>query len=262
MYYVENNRIRKLVNGVSSTLANSAGTTGFSGDNGPALAAQFFFYSSPSNKLALASNGDLYIADGYNNRVRKIDAQTGIITTIAGTGAAGISGDGGLATNATLSLPHVLSLDGAGHLYVGDSFGVRRITLSTNIIDLIANNIQGVYLDGGPWAISVCRSIPACSLINRATFSFPLVLASSGLVGTTVTSPRSPVMVPSASPEMAALPPQQPSILSASPSTVTKISISAMVPAASGPPKPPPVSSPSVPPLFTPTAQAVPAQSQ
>ena len=152
MYYVENNRIRKLVNGVSSTVANSAGTTGFSGDNGPALAAQFFFYSSPSNKLALASNGDLYIADGYNNRVRKIDAQTGIITTIAGTGAAGISGDGGLATNATLSLPHVLSLDGAGHLYVGDSFGVRRITLSTNIIDLIANNIQGVYLDGGPWS--------------------------------------------------------------------------------------------------------------
>ncbi len=147
---MENNRIGKLVKGVSSTVANSANTSGFSGDGGPALAAQFFFYSSPSTKLALASNGDLYIADGYNNRVRKIDAQTGIITTIAGTGAAGNSGDGGLATSATLSLPHSLSLDGAGHLFVGDSIGVRRITLSTNIIDLIANNLQSVNLDGGP----------------------------------------------------------------------------------------------------------------
>ncbi len=152
MSYVEHNRIRKLVNGVSSTVGNSADTSGFSGDGGPALAAQFNFYYSPGNKLAFASNGDLYIADGYNNRVRKIDAQTGIITTVAGTGAPGISGDGGLATNATLSLPHAISLDGAGHLYVADSVGVRRITLSTNIIDLIANNLQGTYLDGGRWS--------------------------------------------------------------------------------------------------------------
>ena len=91
---------------------------GFSGDGGPATQAQL---ARPSG-LAVDGAGNLYITDECNHRVRKVDAQTGVITTVAGTGKGGFSGDGGLATQAQLDLgASGLAIDGAGNLYIVDS---------------------------------------------------------------------------------------------------------------------------------------------
>ena len=94
-----NNRIRKIdrVTGVITTIAGT-GVAGFNGDGLDALATQF---SRPSG-LAFDAFGSLYVSDGDNNRVRRIDAITGIVSTVAGSGAAGYSGDGGPATAAAI----------------------------------------------------------------------------------------------------------------------------------------------------------------
>ena len=144
--FVEGSRIRKVAGGVYSTIANTSGTTGFAGDGGPATTAQF---RSPGG-LALAANGDLYVADSQNHRVRVINGQTGVIVTIAGNGTAASTGDGGVATSAALNFPSGLALDGAGNLYVTEVLGnrVRKIVLSTNIITTVAGNGTTSFQDG------------------------------------------------------------------------------------------------------------------
>jgi len=109
-YFTNGTSIRKTSGGVYTTIANVAGVSGFSGDGGPAVAAAF----SGINSLAVSTNGDLYVVDSDNNRVRVISALTGIVTTLAGTGTASSTGDGGLAGSATLNYPYSSSLDGAG----------------------------------------------------------------------------------------------------------------------------------------------------
>ena len=146
IYFVERNKIRKISAGVYSTVANSANASGFAGDGGPATAAQL---NTPAG-LAVAANGDLYVADSLNNRIRVISAQSGTISTIAGTGAGTSTGDGGLATNATLNNPYGLSLDGAGNLFVTELQGnrVRKIVLSNNVITTVAGNGGNLFADG------------------------------------------------------------------------------------------------------------------
>ena len=134
--FTEGNRIRKIKGGVVTTVANSVGVSGVSGDGGSALNAQFM---NPLG-LALASNGDIYVADSFANRIRLIKGNTGIVTTIAGTGVAASSGDGGPAVNANLDSPIALSLDGNGNLFVSETYFVRKINLSTNIITTIAGD--------------------------------------------------------------------------------------------------------------------------
>lgn len=109
--------------GIESVVAGT-GVRGFSGDGGPATRARL---DTPYG-LAMDANGNLYVCDRGNNRVRKID-RTGIITTVAGTGGAGFSGDGGPAVHATLNLPSGLAVDGAGELFIADSGNnrVRRV---------------------------------------------------------------------------------------------------------------------------------------
>jgi trimeric autotransporter adhesin len=129
-------RIRKITpGGVISTYAGT-GIAGYNGDNIAANTAQLYFPAG----LAFDSVGNLVVADGVNNRVRKI-SPSGIITTFAGTGAAGYSGDGGLATVATFNQPFGLTYDAAGNLYITDIGNcVVRVVNTSNIINTYAGN--------------------------------------------------------------------------------------------------------------------------
>lgn len=110
-------------------------TCGFSGDGGPATLAAM---TTPFG-VAIDMLGNLYIADTYNDRIRKVDAG-GTITTIAG-GTRGYSGDGGPAADATLNLPHGIAVDGAGNIYIADTGNNRiRMVSSNGIISTIAGN--------------------------------------------------------------------------------------------------------------------------
>ena len=120
-----NNRIRKVdAAGIISTAAGS-GESGYGGDGGPALQAQL---AGPVG-VALDAAGNLYIADGNNQRIRKVDA-AGVISTIAGNGESGYGGDGGASLRAQLAQPRGLAADASGNLYVADS-GNHRIRLLT-----------------------------------------------------------------------------------------------------------------------------------
>src|SRR5438034_1346849 len=126
---------------------------GFSGDGGPATSAEL----NVPNSLVVDSGGNLFIADTFNYRIRRVDAATGVITTIAGDGTPGFSGDGGLATSAELNAPSGIALGSAGSLFIADSFNfrIRRTDPSTQVITTVAGN--GTYSfsgDGGPAAAS------------------------------------------------------------------------------------------------------------
>jgi uncharacterized protein (TIGR03437 family) len=141
-----NNRIRAVAsNGVISTYAGS-GTAGFGGDGGAAGSAQLY---TPTG-LAVDSSNNLYIADYNNNRIRRV-SNTGVITTVAGNGSQGFSGDGGPAVNARLNLPQAVAVDAAGNLYIADS-GNNRIRLVTpnGIITTVGGTgMPGFSGDGG-----------------------------------------------------------------------------------------------------------------
>jgi sugar lactone lactonase YvrE len=102
--------------GVVNTYAGT-GAQGFSGDGGAATSAQL---DSPTG-IAVDSSNNVYIADTHNNRIREVLASTGAINTIAGTGAAGFGGDGGVATSAVLNYPTAVAVDSAGNVYIADS---------------------------------------------------------------------------------------------------------------------------------------------
>ena len=126
-----NNKIRLVTKstGIITTYAGSS-TGGFSGDGGPATNAELSF---PSGVVVDAS-GNLYISDTNNGRIRLVTKSTGIISTFAGPGASGLSGDGGPATSATLDYLRRLALDASGNLYIPGSENVRTVTMSTGII--------------------------------------------------------------------------------------------------------------------------------
>jgi sugar lactone lactonase YvrE len=125
------------------------GTAGYTGDGGPATLADINFAASTAEDQA----GNLYIADENNNVVRKVAAGTGMITTFAGNGTPGYSGDGGQATQAQLSSPISLAIDGAGNLYISDNGNnaVRKVTAATGAITTYTSGIeypQGIAVDG------------------------------------------------------------------------------------------------------------------
>jgi len=119
------------------------------GDGGPAVQAQL---NLPFD-VALDVRGNLYFSDTFNHRVRRIDQKSGTITTMAGDGTAGFSGDGGLATKARLNEPYGIVLDALGSLFVVDRLNrrVRRVDGRTGIITTVAGNGTKTYSgDGGP----------------------------------------------------------------------------------------------------------------
>ncbi|MCP4702198.1 MAG: hypothetical protein GY862_35865 [Gammaproteobacteria bacterium] len=122
------------------------GTPGFSGDGGPAASAQFNY------PIGIAvDGGTLYISDTWNHRIRKIDPQ-GNISTIAGSGIRGNTGDGGPAIEAELNFPAGLASDGAGNIYIADqnNHRVRKIDTNGNISTIAGNGSRGTSGDKGP----------------------------------------------------------------------------------------------------------------
>jgi uncharacterized protein (TIGR03437 family) len=143
-----NQRIRRVDSstGIITTVAGN-GTAGFAGDGGAATSG------SINNALGIAvgAPGSLFIADSNNNRVRKVSLSTGLITTVAGTGAASFSGDGGAATAAALNNLTAVAVDSSGNLYVSDYWNgrVRRVDASTGIISTMVGGGSAMG-DGGP----------------------------------------------------------------------------------------------------------------
>jgi sugar lactone lactonase YvrE len=171
-----NHRIRRIsaTTGIITTIAGTA-AQGFSGEAGPATSASI---DSPTG-LALDAIGNLYLADTHNHRIRRIDATTGIITTIAGTGTPGYSGDATAGTTAALALPHGISIDASGNLYVADTENdrIRRIDATTGLITTVAGDgTQNFSGDNGP-AIAASLDTPRATTLSPANL---VTLADTG----------------------------------------------------------------------------------
>ena len=163
-----NNRIRKIdtVSGTVSTVAGN-GDFGYGGDGGPAASARL---NTPSG-IAVDGAGNIFIADSGNYRIRKVDADSGIISTVAGNGEAApreedsaegnSSGDGGPAVAARLGNPVSIAADGAGNLFIADSgnHSIRKVDADSGVISTVAGNGQyGYGGDDGPAAEAALHS--------------------------------------------------------------------------------------------------------
>jgi streptogramin lyase len=147
---LDNQRIRRLdlTTRQLTTIAGS-GDRGYRGDGGPAIAAAL----NMPHELRFDRRGDLYIAERDSHVVRKVDRATGIITTVAGTGIAGFSGDGGPGANAQLRQPHSIVFDRDGTLLICDigNHRIRRLHLDTGVIETYAGTGEAAATsDGAP----------------------------------------------------------------------------------------------------------------
>ena len=158
-----NQRIRKIsTSGIITTIAGN-GIDAFSGDGGPATSASLGFPVG----VAVDDANNVYVADGDNNRIRKI-TPGGIISTFAGNGNAGFSGDGGLATSASLNIPEAVAVDAVGNLYIADAGNnrIRKVDTNGNISTVAGGSTNGFAGDNGPAA--------------QALLNFPWALTTSG----------------------------------------------------------------------------------
>ncbi|MFZ1972984.1 MAG: choice-of-anchor D domain-containing protein, partial [Candidatus Acidiferrales bacterium] len=179
LYFVDtsNHRVRKIdkTTGIITTVVGSGGFAaqnqgcgggGYSGDGGPATSATMH---CPLG-MAIDANDNLYIADYFNSAIRKVDAKTQIITTVAGTGTAGYTGDNGPATAATLNFPDRVSVNGAGNLFISDTGNnvVRRVDAGTHIITtFVGSGAFGFSGDGGP-ALSAALAQPTGVVVTNS----------------------------------------------------------------------------------------------
>jgi len=166
----ENSRIRKVdTNGIITTVAGN-GEYSYCGDAGAATSACLNF---PTD-VAFDITGNMYIADQYNDRIRKISS-SGTITTVAGTGSAGYSGDGGSATQAQLNGPAGVETDSLGNLYIADSenFRVRIVDTDGNITTVAGSGDSGYTGDGGPATEAVLDYIYDLAVDSTGSIYFP-----------------------------------------------------------------------------------------
>lgn len=149
VYVADRNAQQVLKVAADGQVSPVAGTrrSGFSGDGGPATAAQL----RDPTALALDARGNLYIADTGNHRIRRV-APDGTVTTVAGSGTPGFSGDGGPATAAALLRPEGVTVDATGNLFIADTGNqrIRKVTLSGRISTVAGSGQYGYGGDGGP----------------------------------------------------------------------------------------------------------------
>lgn len=168
LYFADfnNNRIRRVAtNGIITTIAGN-GTAGFSGDNGPATSAQL---NGPLG-VALDRNGNILIADSGNNRIRRVNAATGVITTAAGTGDTGFNGDGGAATSARISGPENVFVDKDNNIFIAD-FGnnrVRKVAANGATISTVAGTGTSGFSGDGGQATAANISFPTDVVVDNA----------------------------------------------------------------------------------------------
>ena len=162
-----NNRIR-MVNTATGLISTIAGTgeEGSGGDGGPAVDAQL---SYPQG-VAVDKAGNLYFADTSSSRVRRVDSQTKVITTVAGTGEEGFEGDDGPATKASLSFPLGVALDEAGNLFIADQLNhrIRRVDAVTGVITTVAGNGEEGFGGDGEQASMALFNRPASVAVDQA----------------------------------------------------------------------------------------------
>ena len=154
-----------LENGTISTMAGS-GEAGYDGDGGAASAARL----NEPFMCAFDRQGNLYVAEAMNHCVRRIDGRSGVITTVAGTGAPGYGGDGGPATRATLNQPYALDIADNGDLYIVDRLNavIRKLGAASGIISTVAGTgTPGSSDDGGPATQAGLREPNDCFLDRR-----------------------------------------------------------------------------------------------
>jgi DNA-binding beta-propeller fold protein YncE len=169
-----NNHVIRRIDAQNTTIEPVAGNhssgSGFSGDNGLAIAAQL----NTPNGVTIAPDGDLIIADSHNDRIRRVDRPTGVITTIAGSGENGYDGDDKPALEAALNTPSAVAAAPNGDIYVADTlnYRVRMIDAKTGLIHTVAGNGRagegGDFGDGGP-ATSGTLNMPSDVAIDPAT---------------------------------------------------------------------------------------------
>ena len=172
-------RIRRVdaATGVITTVAGN-GQSGFSGDGGPATSASF----GPPNGVAVDARGDVFLDDFLNGRIRRVDAVTGIITTVAGNGVLGYNGDGGPATSASLRAPKSVALDDKGNLFIAEyAVGcIRRMDRATGTIttvlkdlyfpqDVAVDALGNVYIAQGSGPGSTNRILRVDAVTGTAT---------------------------------------------------------------------------------------------
>jgi uncharacterized protein (TIGR03437 family) len=162
-----NNRIRKVSSaGIITTFAGT-GNTQFNGDGGQATSATVYIAGN-HNGLAVDTAGNLYIADDGHHRIRKVST-TGIITTVAGTGSQGFSGDGGAATSAQLWRPSGVAVDRAGNISIADTANrrIRKVDTEGKITTLAGTGDFGSSGDGGP-AVNATMEAPVDVTVDVA----------------------------------------------------------------------------------------------
>jgi len=194
-----NNRIFKVdTNGIVTTVVGT-GTRAYSGDGGLAINADI----SKPRGIKIDALGNLYFSDTGNQRIRKVDTD-GIITTVAGNGTAGFSGDGGLALSAQIYSPFGLDIDNAGNLYFADYINNRIRKVDTNgIITTVAGNGTDGYTGDGGLATDAGLKYPRAIAVDNAGNIFEIEchydclrkIDTSGIITTVVTGLNMPTDV-------------------------------------------------------------------
>jgi sugar lactone lactonase YvrE len=158
------NAIRKIDPAGNITTVAGTGVAGYSGDSGLATSARL----NDPRGVAVSSQGDIYISDTGNNVVRRVDHATQVITTFAGNGHAGFSGDGGLAVGAMINLPRAVAVDASGNVYIADTVNnrVRKVT-GTTITTVAGSGVAG-YSGDGRSATSAQLNGPRGVAVNAA----------------------------------------------------------------------------------------------